>query len=205
MYCPKCGTHNMENAQFCRSCGANVSLVPQALTGNLPPAHHANFDPLAPGAASNFDAAGGRKNNAPSFDGAVRNIFVGLAFLTIALCSAFFMPGGRFWWFWMLIPSFATLGGGVAEYLRFKHAGGTPPQLRGASPHIEMPAPTQPRAGLHEPLPRAGAFVPPRDTAEMVTPPPSVTEGTTRHLNETSRAKRFGADADVPRAGAHEP
>ncbi len=42
MYCPKCGTNNIDNASFCRACGTNLSLVPQALTGHLPapPAGH---------------------------------------------------------------------------------------------------------------------------------------------------------------------
>ncbi|MGI9105935.1 MAG: zinc-ribbon domain-containing protein, partial [Pyrinomonadaceae bacterium] len=36
MYCPKCGTQNVDDASFCRGCGANVSLIPQALDGRLP-------------------------------------------------------------------------------------------------------------------------------------------------------------------------
>ncbi len=52
MYCPICATENPEEktvkmvtsielpprTQFCRSCGSNLTLVPQALTGRLPEA-----------------------------------------------------------------------------------------------------------------------------------------------------------------------
>ena len=33
MFCPKCATQNLDGASFCRSCGANISLIPQALAG----------------------------------------------------------------------------------------------------------------------------------------------------------------------------
>ena len=35
MFCPKCATQNLDGASFCRACGANISLVPQALTGQM--------------------------------------------------------------------------------------------------------------------------------------------------------------------------
>ena len=37
MFCPKCATQNLDGASFCRACGANISLVPQALTGQMTP------------------------------------------------------------------------------------------------------------------------------------------------------------------------
>jgi len=41
MFCPKCASQNVEGASYCRACGANVSLVPQALNGQLPNANQA--------------------------------------------------------------------------------------------------------------------------------------------------------------------
>ncbi|MDQ3650266.1 MAG: zinc-ribbon domain-containing protein [Acidobacteriota bacterium] len=38
MYCPSCAVQNVEGASYCRACGANISLVPQAMTGRLPEA-----------------------------------------------------------------------------------------------------------------------------------------------------------------------
>ena len=39
MFCPKCASQNIDGASFCRVCGANISLVPQALSGQLPVAN----------------------------------------------------------------------------------------------------------------------------------------------------------------------
>src|SRR5262245_18040557 len=33
MYCPNCGTQNVEEVKFCTRCGTNLSSVSQALTG----------------------------------------------------------------------------------------------------------------------------------------------------------------------------
>ena len=35
MYCPNCAA-TIDGVKFCRSCGSNVSLVPQAMSGQLP-------------------------------------------------------------------------------------------------------------------------------------------------------------------------
>lgn len=42
MYCPHCGTQNLPDTRFCRSCGCDLRLVSQAVTRSLPLviAHH---------------------------------------------------------------------------------------------------------------------------------------------------------------------
>ena len=35
MFCPKCAAQNADDAKFCRACGTDISLVPQAVTGQL--------------------------------------------------------------------------------------------------------------------------------------------------------------------------
>ena len=35
MYCPSCAAENASGAEFCRGCGASISLVPMALRGGL--------------------------------------------------------------------------------------------------------------------------------------------------------------------------
>ncbi|MGH9903752.1 MAG: zinc-ribbon domain-containing protein, partial [Pyrinomonadaceae bacterium] len=35
MFCPRCAAQNVDDASFCRACGTNISLVPQALTGRF--------------------------------------------------------------------------------------------------------------------------------------------------------------------------
>jgi Flp pilus assembly protein TadB len=36
MYCPHCGTQNLPETRFCRSCGRDLRLVAQAITKSLP-------------------------------------------------------------------------------------------------------------------------------------------------------------------------
>src|SRR5438876_9902730 len=107
MFCPKCATQNIDGASFCRVCGANISLVPHALTGQLPVAQDDGR------AARRMRRRHGRE---PTLEHALKNVFIGIAFLLISI-SLLFSFEGRGWWFWMLIPAFSLLGTGIAEYL----------------------------------------------------------------------------------------
>jgi len=149
MFCPKCATQNLEGASFCRTCGANISLVPQALTGQL-----------AQPADEEIDGRRRRKRSRePSLDHAFKSIFMGVAFLFIAIALS---RSGQGWWFWMLIPAFSMMGTGVAQYVRLKEK--------------------QKQTSLSAP-PVARTFPERIRTPEELRPPvPSVTEGTTRHL-----------------------
>lgn len=199
MYCPKCAAQNTDDAKYCRTCGLNISLVPMALTGNLSESRVKEAEPVdnpfgsmnrssgkndigKPGKRSMAKAASmaetgstnrsgrGKQKKEPSLESGITNIFMGIGFVFVALGALFFAPAGRIWWFWLLIPAFAMFGGGVAELVRLKvgsqfapaddpAAGAMPPETR----TIEMPSV--------------------RNTTEMRLPPPSVTEGTTRHLD----------------------
>ena len=159
MYCPQCGTDNLPEASFCRGCGSNISLVPQAMTGSLQgtTGHHPE------------KISDAKRKDEPNIDKAVRNIFMGFGFLLAALAASRFMPGARTWWFWMLIPAFAMLGGGVAEFIRMKY-------------RSSLQLPSAPVAPMIPPARRPAPLPQRRNTAELMQPPPSVTEGTTRHL-----------------------
>jgi len=154
MYCPKCATQNLDGASFCRGCGANISLVPQALTGQLEPATEETSVACAPR---------GRRNRELTLDQAFKNVFLGLAFLIIAVVLS--RTIGQFWWFWMLLPAFSLMGTGIAQYIR----------LRDREKHYTPSLPPSPV----------------RHTEQLLPPPvPSVTEGTTRHLNAKSSDRR---------------
>jgi hypothetical protein len=162
MFCPKCATQNLEGASFCRSCGANISLIPQALSGQLPQAREDE--------GLDFGRRARRRHGRgePSLDHAFKNVFMGIAFLLVAVALAFSRMGGG-WWFWMLIPAFSMMGTGVAQYIRLKER-----EKKSFRPGtMEQPSMMPPR--------RVDAF-PTRNTGELVPPPPSVTEGTTRQL-----------------------
>jgi len=167
MFCPKCGAENAEAAQFCRACGANISLVPQAVSGQL---------------AERFEEDEGlrehrkhRRGEGATVERAVRSLFMGVAFIFVAFAVRTWAPAGHIWWFWMFLPAAAMLAEGVSTTLRLREK----KQQRLAPPAF-VPSSLAP--------PRAAAGLPPRNTGEIVQPP-SVTEATTRHLAMPSERK----------------
>jgi hypothetical protein len=157
MYCPNCGSQNAEGTKFCRTCGANLALVPQALTGQL---------------VDERSRRRGRRRHRdegpPDLGHGITKSFMGLGFMFVAFSILLFMPAGRLWWFWMLIPAFGMLGKGVAEIVAARTAW--------QQTHGNQATP--------------GAMPPKRQTGELppeppgyTLPPPSVTENTTRHLD----------------------
>lgn len=171
MFCPKCAAQNMEGVSFCRVCGANISLVPQALSGQLVQAQ--------PQPEEMEDASyGPRGRRKPlTLESAFKSMFMGFAFLIISIALS--RSTGAGWWFWMLIPAFSLMGKGVAQFMRVKErekrAAMMPPRISSMQP--AQPAPP----------------VLPRRTDELRPPVPSVTEGTTRHLGVEAPTKHLEA------------
>ena len=165
MYCPKCATQNVEGASFCRSCGANISLIPSALTGQLPTAIEENSDRRS------------RRNRKrePSLDEGIKHLMMGVAFVVVSILISRYSPGGWTWWYWMLIPAFTFFGKGVSEIIRAR-------QLKTSTPAVVQP---QIPAGM-----RQESFPAPR-TGELRPAVPSVTEGTTRHLGTEAPTQHF--------------
>lgn len=166
MFCPKCGQQNPETGRFCRSCGTDLGNVTQAL------AEPKQTQPLVD-----------RRGRPISWDRAITGIFMGLAFLTVSIILA--VTGmGRGWWFWMLIPAFAMLGGGIAKYVQLKkHEQSRTVIAPAATIAIESGQP----AGL--PLEQTQYISPDAryKTGDLV--PPSVTDSTTRHLELDSEGQ----------------
>jgi hypothetical protein len=174
MFCPKCAAQNLEGARYCRSCGANLSLIPQALSGQLPQTQSDEFD-----FGSRIRKKYGRE---VTLDRAFKSAFMGLAFLLVAIALSF-SPMGRGWWFWMMIPAFSMMGSGIAQYIRVRERG---KQTIGGSTFNQQAMPSA----------RVEAF-PARNTGELMAPPPSVTEGTTRHLGAEAPTKHLDAASDA--------
>jgi hypothetical protein len=169
MYCPKCAAQNLDNARFCRTCGADISFVSQALAGNIPQSSVAQYA----SSGHPLDATGPGRQKPPSLYKGIRSTFVGVGFLLVSSSIYMFAPAGRLWWFWLLITAFTNLGSGVAEMLRSKHEQrvGEPPK-RPTIPPTQQPGELPPGAGQN-----------PR--------PPSVTEGTTRILRIPSDHENY--------------
>ena len=157
MFCPKCATQNLEGASFCRGCGANISLVPQAMTGQI-------VQPPQPEEIDDFHSRRRKRRQKRdgelTLDQSFKNIFMGFAFLVIAIALS--RSIGAVWWFWMLLPAFSMMGTGLAQYIRVRErerrAALAPPPLVQTFPEQSRPP------------------------GELRAPVASVTEGTTRHL-----------------------
>ncbi|HKY44857.1 MAG TPA: zinc ribbon domain-containing protein [Pyrinomonadaceae bacterium] len=169
MFCPKCATQNLDGASFCRSCGANISLIPQALTGEIA---KPKTEEVAEGMCGT-----GRKEL--TLDQAFKNMFMGIAFLLIAIVLSRTGMGGG-WWFWLLLPAFSLMGTGIAQCIRVRER--------------------EKRAALQS-SPTGRAFqdrfqaqIPARPTDDLMAPVPSVTEGTTRHLGVEAPTRHLDAD-----------
>jgi zinc-ribbon domain len=156
MYCPNCGSQNAAGVNFCRTCAANLSLVPQALTGQM---------------ADDRDSRRKLKRRRPekpaNLGHGLTKALMGVGFLLVAI-AILFSPGGRGWWWAMLFPAFSLLGQGIAEVvsanIALRHLHGNPPTTDA------MPAK------------RVTGELPPEPPGYTL-PPPSVTEQTTRHLD----------------------
>ncbi len=172
MFCPKCATQNMDNARFCRACGADISLVPAAMIGKLSEAVVAAGESDEP----KPERRRHKKKKEATYEKAFENLGVGLAFMIISIVVALFVPSGRFWWFWMLIPTFACLGEGLGQLIRLRREQLKPPASLGSTTEL--------------PPSNAAGELSPRSTSEIMAPPPSVTEGTTRHLGVEAPNKR---------------
>ena len=153
MFCPNCATQNLDGASFCRGCGANISLVSQALTGQMV---------QQPEAVLEEGRRRHRHRRELSLENSLKNFFLGVAFLIIAVALSRTAMGFT-WWFWMLLPAFSLMGTGIAQYIRLKER--------------------EKQASLMPP-PMTRAFPDqPRSPEKLRSPVTSVTEGTTRHLN----------------------
>jgi len=115
MYCPNCAAQ-IDGVRFCRSCGANVSLVSQALTGQLAPAGGRGGD----GQGGGGRGGDGKSGRSPSIEAAASSFFSGIGLFIAAFAALSFAPAGRLWWFWILIPAFGSMGHGVGQYLRYR-------------------------------------------------------------------------------------
>lgn len=151
MYCQQCGAEVGE-AKFCRRCGTPSGTTELSVQQSGPPT---------------------------DYEKGFKKLFMGLAFLIIAVFPIF--SSGVFWW-WMLFPAVPLLAAGLGEFMRAR-----PPRALRPAPRIATLSaePGQMPQATPGELPRA------RNTAELTVPqPPSVTEGTTRHLdNDRARPR----------------
>lgn len=170
MFCPKCATQNLDGASFCRGCGANISLVSQALTGQMTQPQPPAEPEVDEGGA--FCSPRRRRGKELTLEQSFKNIFMGVAFLIISIALALSRVGTG-WWFWMIIPAFLFAATGIAQYIR----------IRESAKRASLVAP---------PMQRTFAE-PARNREELRAPVASVTEGTTRHLGVEAPTRHLDA------------
>jgi hypothetical protein len=164
MYCPNCAAP-IDGVKFCRSCGSNVSLVPQAMSGQLTQSDDAEVKK---------HRGHHRRKKEPNIEGAITEFFTGIGFVVAAIAILVYVPSGVFWWWSMLIPAFAVLGEGVGKYLRWREYQRQTSLKESENHPVAYQSPAQAPA-LSAPT-----------TSELVKPS-SVTEHTTRHLESSSQ------------------
>jgi zinc-ribbon domain len=184
MFCPKCGMQNPETGKFCRSCGTDLGTVSDALSGKSSdkPKGFGMMEPIQPVTVWNH------KRKPITLESAFGKLFMGIAFVVVAIILGFTGKASG-WWFWMLIPGLGMLGSGAAQYIQIKNSQkgnvsfapqnspneisapqNFPDRVSAGSQNTALP-PTQTEYVSADPRYKTGDLV-----------PPSVTDGTTRHL-----------------------
>lgn len=156
MFCPKCGTENPDSGSFCRTCGTEL-----------------------PGSSGSSRRSRRRKKKEHTWEGAIGSIGAGIAFVIIAFVLAF-QPMGQGWWFWMLIPGFGALGSGIAQVISIRNRERSAASISPGGTERQIPGGTRDALPPERTTYAEDDFRPPYQTGDRV--PPSVTEGTTRHL-----------------------
>jgi zinc-ribbon domain len=157
MFCPKCGVKNLEDAKFCRACGADIRLVPQALAGSLTKS--------APAELVERKKKKSKRDEPPTLEKGFETIFGGLAFLILFMLGFFYFKGFFWIWVWFIFPGLEHLGRGIGQVIRSRRE----PRALAPSSHDGDALPGYTPAALQGPA-----------TSEIA--PPSVTESTTRNL-----------------------
>jgi len=145
----------------------NVSLVPQALSGEL--------INMSPGLDRRHSRRLRRKEQ--NIESATTTIFTGIGFLLVAFIVHFYIPAGFFWGWSFLIPAFACLGHGIGHYMQLKE---------NQKLQQQYPQPVHPHQ-INQP--DSAPQIISTTTSKISPPESSVTETTTKHLDLPRRSE----------------
>ncbi len=185
MFCPKCGTKNPEDGKFCRSCGTDLASVNAAISGDLP----ALLGELDLDASCGQKESLRRKDAHEVYGDGVKGVITGIGFLIVSLALLFTgVAGGKAWWWALLFPAFFGFAKGVSDIMKSQKMLQT---RRAASVSSTQGSFGSVPANNVLPSPKTD-FLPANvesryKTGDLV--PPSVTDGTTRHLEMNSEGE----------------
>ena len=178
MYCPQCATPNTDGVRFCRSCGMELEAVALVLSGRS----------VQPGEVSGTKSDSKTDDWLDKRSAAVKSISTGVSLLVVSVligvAMAVFVPANIPWMIaWVVFVGWMTMWGGIAVATgiaglleaksRLRRLGlGGKEYTDEATPKQLSPAGQPPRVSSPSPASRSS-------------PPSSVTEGTTRHLDDS--------------------
>lgn len=170
MYCPSCGVKaSLVDTKFCRACGADLTLVSQAMAGHISWRNHflAKLDNYLLSKREYEDRESAREGG--------WNIFLGATLLSISIWSLVAGEGGPIFWVVLLLFSLVSLKIGIGNYRLYRRylAGNSPPEVKQELTILR----------LNESKEEPGRLV--EETKKVV--PPSVTESTTELIDKQPR------------------
>jgi hypothetical protein len=179
MYCPQCATPNTDGVRFCRSCGMELEAVALVLSSR----------------SAQPDDVGRAKSESKTAEewldkrsAAVKSISTGVSLLVVSVligvAMAVFVPAKIPWMLaWVLFVGWMTMWGGIAL------ANGIAGVLEAKSRLRRLGLGGKEYADDATPMQLSPAGQPPRvsspSLASRSSPTSSVTEGTTRHLDDS--------------------
>ena len=197
MFCPQCATPNTEGSKFCRSCGTELEAVALALKGESakPAKKSGKKKKDEPSTAEEWMVARGEYAG-----GVLRGIILMVVSALVALPLALFSPAEMPWVIiWMVFFGWIAVWGGIETA---EGAGGlieAKNRLRllasksGGAAAADSATPRQLTAARESPSALSAAEAFRRPT------PASVTEGTTRELDELLESRGHARRPPEPR------
>jgi hypothetical protein len=186
MFCPKCGSNQGEGRKFCTSCGTNLLIVSQALTGKIP-----QSNPLPP-TSHTFERDRQREFTKGLYFAIIGGGILAGKFISFIFSGFRGSPFG----FWGFI-AFVILAIGISRIISYRPHGNVtaeaphaPPPANSDFPQLNVQT-TPPHPVFSAPV--ADDYVAPR-TSELEPvehPKPSITEAETQNLPHHSPPPEF--------------
>jgi hypothetical protein len=183
MYCPNCGSNNQSGTKFCTRCGTNLGAVTDALSGKT--SDGVTLDDFTVKLLKKYYT--GRRDAVLGV-----GLLAGAALLMTLLAFLGMKPMGAFWVLcWMFFWGVIAIAEGVGKWLA---SNGEMKKLGRILPQAALPRAGQ---GQVEFVPNQPASaVPGKYATDPIDIPGSVTEHTTRQLDERARPDAFRAPGD---------